>query len=313
MQDTSAKTLVDDQSGLKFARSPLWIGRKLKFLDSIDKCIKSADLNGSVRIVKALPFLPGGFAVLPDGGLLVTDAWRRRIYRCDSASDTPIADLGHIAGACLNGGILDSRGGVYVADIGFDFLDPLVDPSPSGVIVYISTDKKMSVVAEDLFFPNGMVITPDGRSLIVAEAMGHRLTAFAVKTDGTLNNRRVWAQFGDDVDPDGICLDIDGAIWVAGAGARALHVTEGGKVDQQITTKRPVYATGLGGPQGRHLFLCTSDSSDPVITHRTSNATIEMAEVERPGAELPGSKAAAGSQALFSTRPRQGNVVHDNQ
>jgi len=309
LQNRSAKTLVDDRSGLKFAKSPLWIGQKLMFLDSHDKCIKSADLNGAVQVVKALPFLPGGFAVLPKGGLLVSDAWRRKIYKCDSAGDTPIADLGHIAGICLSESILDSFGGMYVADVGFDFLNPLVNPSPSGVIVYISTDRKMSVVAGDLFFPSGMVITPDGRSLIVAETLGHRLTAFEINRDGSLQNRRVWAQFRNGVDPDGICLDVDGAIWVASAGARALHVTEGGEVDQQITTKRPVFATMLGGLQGRHLFLCTSDSNDPVITHRASSATIDIAAVDIPGVGFPSGRAAIDSRTNVSIRPGVTNAV----
>ena len=288
MQNRSAKTLVDDQSGLKFAKSPLWSGQKLLFLDIHDKCVKSADLDGTVQIVKDLPFLPGSFGVLSEGGLLVGDAWRRKIYRCDSAGETQIADLSHIAGFCLSEGVLDSRGGMYVGDVGFDYLNPFMDPLPNGVIVYISTDGKMSVVAGDLFFPSGMVITPDSRTLIVAETLRHRLTAFEIDGDGSLQNRRVWAQFRNDVDPDGICLDIEGAIWVAGAGRRALHVTEGGEIDRQITTRRPVFATMLGGSKGRQLFLCTSDSSDPIMTRRASNATIEMAEVETPGEELPG-------------------------
>ena len=90
-------------------------------------------------------------------------------------------------------------------------------------------------------------------------------------------------QFDDDIKPEGICLDSAGAVWVAGAGPRALHVREGGEIDQQVTSKRPVFATTLGGPELRHLFLCTSDSNDPVITRQVSCATIDIAEVEIPG------------------------------
>jgi sugar lactone lactonase YvrE len=142
---------------------------------------------------------------------------------------------------------------------------------------------ELSVVAGDLFFPGGMVLTQDNKTLIVAEMLCHRLTAFDVEIDGSLQNRRVWAQLQNEIKPDGICLDSDGAIWVAGACPGALRVREGGEVDRQITTKRPVFATALGGPERRHLFMCTSDSDDPIITSRASNATIDIAEVATPG------------------------------
>ena len=287
LQSTSAKTLVDTQRGLKFTKSPRWIGNKLLFLDIHDRCIKSADMNGSVKIVRALPYLPGGFGVLPDGGLIVGDAWRRRIDRWALAGAEQMADLGKVAGFCLSDGIVDSHGGMYVGDVGFDFLDPLAHPVPNGVIVHVSAGGVSSVVAEDLFFPNGMVITPDNSTLIVAETLAHRLTAFEIEKDGSLRNRRVWAKFEADTKPDGICLDCEGAIWVAATGPRALRVREGGDVDQQITTERPVYATMLGGPKRKHLFMCTSTSDDPVMTRRISNATIDIAEVDTPGSGIP--------------------------
>ena len=283
MQSTSAKTLIDVHCGLKFAKSPRWTGQQLLFLDIHDKCIKSADLNGTVQTVRTLSYLPGGFGVLADGGLIVGDAWRRKMYRWASAGPEQFADLSNVAKFCLSDGIVDSRGGMYVGDAGFDYLNPLVDPVPHGVIVYISADGKSSVVARDLFFPNGMIITPDNSTLIVAETLAHRLTAFEIEQGGSLQNRRVWAQFGDDVKPDGICIDRESAIWVAAAGSRVLRVREGGEIDQQITTKRPVFATMLGGPERRHLFMCTSGSDDPVITSRASNATIDIAEVAIPG------------------------------
>ena len=287
MQSTSAKTLIDAQSGLKFVKSPRWIGQKLLFLDIHDRCIKSADLNGTVEIVGALPFVPGGFGILADGGLMVGDATHRKIYRWASAEPKLMADLSNVTGCCLSDGILDSRGGMYFGDVGFDFLDPFVDPVPNGVVVYISADGKPSVVARDLFFPNGMIITPDNSTFIVAETLGHRLTAFEIEKDGSLQNRRMWAQFQDEIKPDGICLDRDGAIWAAGTGKMALRVREGGKIDHQVTTKQPVFATMLGGPEQKHLFLCTSASQDPVITRRVSSATIDIVEVETPGIGLP--------------------------
>jgi len=287
LQSTSANTLVDVQSGLKFAKSPQWIGKKMLFLDVHDRCIKSADLGGTVQIVRALPYLPGSFGVLGDRGLLVGDAFRRKMYLWETGRPKQVADLSNVARFCLGDGIVDSRGGMYVGDVGFDFLDPLVDPVQNGVIIHVSEDGKSSVVAGNLFSPNGMIITPDNNTLIVAETLGHRLTAFEIENDGSLQNRRVWAQFEDEVKPDGICLDRDGAIWVAGRGSRALRVREGGEIDQQITTRRPVFAAMLGGPERRHLFMCTSASHDPVITHQVPSATIDIAEVETPGSVIP--------------------------
>jgi sugar lactone lactonase YvrE len=284
LQITSAKTLVDIQSGLKFAKSPRWNRQKLLFLDIHDRCIKSADMSGTVQTVRTLHCLPGSFDVLTDGRLIVGDAWHRKIYSWASADPKQMADLSDVARFCLSDGIADSRGGMYVGDVGFDFLDPLVDPAPNGVIVYVSEDGKSMVVAGDIFFPNGMIVTPDMRTLIVAEMLGHRLTSFGINNDGSLRNRQVWAQFQGDIKPEGICLDREGAIWVVGAGPQALRVREGGDIDQKITTKRPVFATMLGGPEGRHLFLCTADSNDPVITRRVSSATIDVAEVETPAA-----------------------------
>ena len=300
LQSTSAKTLVNDQSGLIFAKSPRWIGKKLLFLDIHDRCIKSADLHGTVRMVTALRYLPGSFGVLAGGGLIVGDAWRRKIYRLEKAGQKRIADLSNIARFCLTDGVVDSRGGMYVGDVGFDFLDPLVDPVPDGVIVHVSAKGRSTVVAGDLFAPGGMIVTPDNSTLIVAETLAHRLTAYEIDNDGSLGNRRVWAQFRDEVKPDGICLDREGAIWVAGTGHCALHVREGGEVDQQITTSRPVFATMLGGPERKHLFICTSNSPDPVITRRTPSATIDIAEVDTPGMEFPSGRAATNSRTIVS-------------
>ncbi len=283
MRITSAKTLINAQSGLKFTKHPRWFRQKLWFLDVHDRCVKSADMQGRLETVMNLPYVPGNFEVLADGGLIVGNAWHRKICRFERAGPIQIADLSNLVRSCLSGSIIDGRGGMYVGDVGFNFLDPLVDPVPGGAIVYINADSKLSLVAGDLFFPSGMVLTPDNKTLIVAEMLPHRLTAFDIETDGALRNRRVWAALHNEIKPDGICLDSDSAIWVAGTCTGALRVREGGEIDRQITTIRPVFATMLGGPERRHLFMCTSDSNDPVITRQVAGATIDIAEVETPG------------------------------
>ena len=285
MRIRNARTLVDVQNGLKFAKHPTWIGDKLLFLDVHDACIKSADLSGTVEVLLSLPYLPGGFGVLANGDFFVCDAWRRKVFRWKSACQTQLADLNDVAGFCLGDGIIDSHGGMYVGDIGFNYLDPLVDPVPEGTIIHIGATGQATIIARDLFFPGGMLMSENASTLIVAETLRHRLTAFDIESDGRLENRRVWAQFGDDIKPDGICLDREEAIWVAGMGECALRVEEGGKIVQKVCSERAVFATALGGPEQRHLFMCTSVSRDPVITRRTPSATIDVIEVEIPGTE----------------------------
>ncbi len=240
--------MVDVQSGLKFAKKPQWIQQQLVFFDLHDRCVKAADLDGNVQTIGVLPHLPDCLHASVVGQFL-----------CDTVDDI--------------------HGGTYVADVGFDFLDPLVDPAPTGIINYISADGKSSVVADELYFPNGMIIFLDSKTLIVAESLGHRLTAYSIGAAGVLGDRRVWAQFENEIKPEGICLDREGGIWIAGAGRRALLVREGGPIERQVKTERPVFATALGGPDNNYLFLCTSDSSDPVMTRQVAGATIDFAEV----------------------------------
>ena len=125
MQSTSAKTLVGIHSGLKFTKSPRWNRQKLMFLDTHDRCIKSVDLEGTVRTVKTLPYVPGGLGLLAGGGLIVGDAWRRKVYRYASADPDQMIDLSDVAKFCLTDGIVDDRDAIYIGDVGFNYLDPL--------------------------------------------------------------------------------------------------------------------------------------------------------------------------------------------
>jgi sugar lactone lactonase YvrE len=145
------------------------------------------------------------------------------------------------------------------------------------------------VVADGLSFPNGMVITPDGKTLIVAETMGHRLTAFDILADGALANRRVYAQLAADVSPDGITLDAEGGVWVANPEGRhaVLRVLEGGEVAEAVELDTDAYAVMLGGPQRRHLLICASDSHNPAEIARSPSATLRLVEVAVAGAGTP--------------------------
>ena len=283
------QTLADATTGLKFTESPRWHNGKLWFLDIHDKRIKSVDLTGSVATVLDLPFLPNGFGLTPEGSIVVGDAFQRRIHRTAGTSLQQLADIGHLTAFCLSDGIVDAKGRLYVGDIGYNFNDPAAKPVETCVIVLVGPDGRASVVADKLFFPNGMVITPNGRTLIVGETLGHRLTAFDIQADGSLSNRRVWAQLPPSIGPDGICLDAEGAVWCANPEGTdsVVRVREGGQITDRITLDTHAYAVMLGGPERRHLFISTSASHDPAEIQQNPSASFQVVEVDIPGAGIP--------------------------
>ncbi len=286
---THIKTLVDSTTGLKFTESPRWYNGKLWFMDIHDKRIKTVDLSGSVATALELPFVPNAFGLTPEGIIVVGDAFQRRIYRRAGAALQQVADISDLTQFCLSDGIVDAQGRLYVGDIGYNFLDPAAKPVETCVIVLVCPDGRASVVADKLFFPNGMVITPDGRTLIVGETLGHRLAAFDIQEDGSLSNRRVWAQLPTSVGPDGICLDAEGAVWCANPEGEdsVVRVREGGEITDRIKVDTHAYAVMLGGPERRHLFICASGSHDPAEIQRNPSASFQVVEVEVPGAGIP--------------------------
>jgi sugar lactone lactonase YvrE len=289
MKTHTSTILIDNTHGLKFAESPRWRDGKLWFLDIHDQRIKSADLDGRLETAVELPFTPNGFGFRRDGSLLVGDGMQRRIYRWDGVDLQPLANLGGITRFCLSDGIVDVQNRMYVGDIGYDFLDPALKPVDTCVIACVKPDGCATIVAEGLHFPNGMVITPDSRTLIVAECMGHRLSAFDIRTDGSLANRRLYAQLPDNVNPDGIALDAEGAVWLANPGGRhaVLRVREGGEIVDGIQLNTHAYAVMLGGPERQHLFISAADSHDPAQIARAASATLRVAQVAVPGAGIP--------------------------
>jgi sugar lactone lactonase YvrE len=282
-------TLADASTSLKFTESPRRHNEKLWFLDIHDKRIKTVDITGSVVTVLELPFLPNGFGLTPEGAIVVGDAFQRKIYRAAGTDLQLLADIGDLTTFCLSDGIVDAAGRLYVGDIGYNFVDPAAKPVETCVIVLVTPDGQASVVADKLFFPNGMVITPDGRTLIVGETLGHRLTAFDIQEDGSLSNRRVWAQLPPSVGPDGICLDADGAVWCANPEGTdsVVRVREGGEITDRIRVDTHAYAVMLGGPERKHLFISTSASHDPAEIQRNPSASFQVVEVDVPGAGTP--------------------------
>jgi sugar lactone lactonase YvrE len=281
--------LADSSHGMKFTESPRWRDGHWWFLDIHGQAIRTVDLQGRLETMLELPFKPNGFGFRRDGSVMVGDALGRKIHRWDGDKLTPVADLGAMTVFCLSDGIVDSHDRMYVGDIGYNFFDPANAPVHTCVITCIEADGSARVVAGDLSFPNGMAITPDGKTLIVAETMGHRLTAFDILADGGLSNRRVYAQLADDVSPDGISLDAAGGVWIANPEGQhaVLRVLEGGEVTEAIELQTDGYAVMLGGPERRHLLICASDTHDPARIAQSPSVSLRLVEVAVAGAGTP--------------------------
>lgn len=278
------ETLVGLGQGLRFPESPRWHNGRLWFIDIHGNAIKSVSLDGDLRTELELAFKPNGLGFMPDGSVVFSDALNLAMKRWDGRTLHDHASLEGAAVFCLSDANTDAQGRTFFGDIGYNFWNPDAAPVDTCVIARIDASGAVCKVAEGLEFPNGIVFTPDGKTLIVAETNAFRLTAFDVDADGNLSNRRVFAALPEGVQPDGICLDAEGAVWLANpAGNPAvLRVREGGEVTDRITLETHAYAVMLGGPDGRHLFICTSASHDPAEIADNPSARILVMEVSVP-------------------------------
>jgi sugar lactone lactonase YvrE len=282
MAEWTTTVLVE---GLRFPEGPRWHDGRLFVSDQHDRRVLAISPDGTVETIVEVPECPSGLGWLPDGRMLIVSMEDRKLLRLDPDGLTEVADLSALATWHCNDMVVDAVGRAYVGNFGFD-LDGGVDPVPA-VIVRVDPDGSTHVVADDIRFPNGTVITPDGATLIVGESYGGCLTAFDVDAAGNLSNRRRWAKLVGAV-PDGICLDAEGAIWSAcPLTGRVLRVLEGGEVTDEVrVTRNGAYACMLGGADRRTLYICTADASDPAKTGDRRGA-IETCEVPVPGAGLP--------------------------
>jgi len=271
--------------GLVFGESPRWHDGKLWFSDVLAQRVMTVDLEGKAETVIEMPGRPSGLGWLPDGRLLVVSVMDCRLLRLDPDGLAEVADLHELASHHCNDMVVDRLGRAYVGNCGFDLIAQ--QPFAPAEIVLVTPDGDARVVADDLAFPNGTVITPDGHTLIVAESYGARLTAFQIEPDGSLTQRHIWAQLEQAV-PDGICLDAEGAIWVASPGSgEVLRVREGGEVTHRIKMSTRAYACMLGGPQRRTLFVLTAETANPDKAKAKASSRVEIVEVDVPGAGLP--------------------------
>jgi sugar lactone lactonase YvrE len=278
--------------GLAMVESPRWHQGRLWFPHWGTPEIVAVDLEGRAQVMARGPAgLGHSVGWLPDGRLLVTGDQLRRHER-DGAVAVH-ADLDPLSRHGWSEMTIDGRGNIYVDSIGFDFdaemAERVKDRSkpPTGVIALVTPDGKARKVADGIAFPNGMVITPDNRTLIVSESFTGRLLAFDVADDGTLSRRRVWAE---GVWPDGICLDADGAIWTGSWNNECVRVAEGGEILDRIQLDRPCFATMLGGPERCTLFMMANqflgvDRFDEMLAKRSGQVLV--AQVRTPGAGWP--------------------------
>lgn len=271
-------------TGLTFPEAPRWHAGKLWFSDFYTQRVMTVGLDGRAEVVVEVPKRPSGLGWRPDGTLLVVSMRDRSLYRVDGGALRLVADLSSLATGPCNDMVVDAKGRAYVGNFGYDRHGG--EAERPACLVRVDPDGRVTRAADDVMFPNGAVITPDGKTLILAESLGHRLTAFDIAADGSLSRRRVFADIPDYF-PDGICLDTDGAVWVADAhAARVVRVAEGGRIDRTIVTGQRAFACMLGGDDRRTLFICTSSGSGPAMADKR-DGRIEMIRVEQAGAGLP--------------------------
>lgn len=275
-------------TGLAFGESPRWHDGRLWVCNWGTGEIVAVDAHGNSEIVLTVPaVLPYSIDWLPDGRLLVVSGREGLLLRQEpDGTLVTHADLRHLSKSPWNEIVVDGRGNIYVNGGG---------PAPAagehfgpGTIVLITPDGTIRQVADNIAFANGTAVTPDNKTLIVAESHANRLTAFDIAADGSLANRRVWADLGNGF-PDGICIDAEGAVWYADVPNRhCVRVREGGAMLETVDVDRGCFACMLGGPDGKTLFIVAAEWRG--FEHMVSDARtgqVLSVEAPAPGAGWP--------------------------
>ena len=281
--DYHAETIA---TGFAYPEGPRWHGGSLWFSDQHGGKVHVLHPDGVQREEFTVPGRPSGLGWLPDGDLLVVSMQEHRLYRRRGGTLSVYADLAGVHPYDSNEMVVDDAGRAYVGNIGFDF-EAGASPAPTRMAI-VHPNGQVAVAADDLACPNGIVISPDGRTLIVAESMAYRLTAFDRDKIGRLSNRRVFAELGDQM-PDGICLDADGCVWVASCYAGVvLRVREDGEVIDRVPVRDAnPYACILGGEDRRTLFICAATHHEPHLTVKARKGRIDAVRVAVAGAGRP--------------------------
>jgi sugar lactone lactonase YvrE len=299
MADRSFTTVLE---GGSYFEGPRWHDGQWWVSDFYRHTVSSVTPGSPETVLLEVENQPSGLGWLPDGSLLVVSMKDQRLLRWSDGSVSTYADLSDVCGGHLNDLVVDASGRAFVGDFGFDLMGG--GPPSSSSVKRVDPDGTVTVVASDLRFPNGSVITPDGGTLIVGETWGNRFSAFDIAADGSLTNRRVWGAFGPEpagntldewlahvvVAPDGCTLDAEGHIWVAdGFGSRVLRVAPGGAIVDEIAGPdgMGVFACALGGNDGRDLLMCCAPDFYEHTRAPVREAVLVSAPVAVPHAGLP--------------------------
>jgi sugar lactone lactonase YvrE len=271
------KTLM---AGLAFGESPRWHDNRLWFSDMGAQEVVAVDLDGHSEVIARVPAMPMGIGWLPDGPLLIVSALDGRLLRrAPDGSLVTHADLTSLGQHPWSDMVVDGRGNAYIGNIGFDFAG---GEFATGIVALVTPDGSARQVADGIAFANGMAITADNSTLILAESYANRLTAFDIAADGGLSARRVWADLGSGV-PDGICLDAEEAVWYGDVpNRRCVRVREGGEVLQTIDLDRGCFACTLGGVDDSTLFLMAAEYSDAAGMAGDTRRTGQVLTVTAP-------------------------------
>jgi sugar lactone lactonase YvrE len=273
-------------TGLALGESPRWHDGRLWFCDWGAQEVVAVDLEGKSEVIVRVATLPFCIDWLPDGRLLIVSGRDRLLLRREpDGSLVTHADLTSLSDHPWNEIVVDGRGNAYINNIGFDFPGGEFVP---GILALVTPDGSAQQVADGVAFPNGMVVTPDNSTLILAESYANRLTAFDIAADGSLSNRRVWADLHGGA-PDGICLDAENAIWYGDVpNKRCVRVREGGEVLQTIELDRGCFACMLGGVNRRTLFMMASEWPNPALMGRgLRTGQVLTVEAPAPGIGWP--------------------------
>jgi sugar lactone lactonase YvrE len=271
-------------TGIAFGESPRWHDERLWLSDWGASELIAVDLQGNSEVVERVEALPFSIDWLPDGRLLIV-AGSDLLRRDPDGSLATHADLSGLSEHAWNEIVVDGRGNAYVNCVGFDFPGGGFAPGSVAVVTPVGAARQ---VADDVAFPNGMAVTPDNSTLILAESYGKRLTAFDIAGDGGLANRRVWADLGDGV-PDGICIDAEGAVWYADVpNQRCVRVREGGEVLATVELDRGCFACALGGAGDTTLFMVAREwQGTTSLGDGARTGQVVMAPAPAPGAGWP--------------------------
>jgi len=282
MADNEIRTLL---TGCGLVESPRWHGDRLYFSDWSAGEVIAVDLAGRSEVVAHVTSLPLCTAWLPDGRLVIVSSPDGRLLRREpDGSLVTHADLGQPG---WNDIVVDGRGNIYVNRAGFN--PTAGEEFQPGFVFLAGADGSVRQVADDIAFPNGMAVTADNSTLIVADSYRHNLMAFDIGGDGSLSNRRIWAHVGEGV-PDGICTDEQNAVWYADVpNQRCVRVAEGGMVLQTVELDRGGFACALGGPGRTTLFIVAARWQG--MTEREmvapGSGQVLTTDVDVPGAGWP--------------------------